>query len=115
MEPDDLEKILDAFPTLRLTLDTGHANIGDQRGRRLKELVSRFGKRIGHLHFSDNQGSVDDHLAVGQGTVTFSWLTEQLSALGYDDTLTLEVFDENRSMLVESRRRIERMMKKVSG
>ncbi len=110
VEPDDLAQIFNVVPALKLTLDTGHANIGDRRGRRLREMVSRFGKRIGHLHFSDNQGSVDDHLAVGQGTVNFSWLTGQLSALGYDDTITLEVFDENRSMLVESRKRIERMI-----
>jgi len=107
VEPDDFEEIFKAFPSLKLTLDTGHANIDDRRGRRLKGLVSRFGQRIGHLHFSDNKGKLDDHLAVGQGTVNFAELVRRLKGAGYDDTVTLEIFDENRRMLVVSRERIE--------
>jgi sugar phosphate isomerase/epimerase len=107
VEPDDFEEIFKAFPSLKLTLDTGHANIDDRRGRRLKGLVERFGRRIGHLHFSDNRGKLDDHLAVGQGTVNFEDLVGRLKAAGYNDTLTLEVFDANRKMLVDSRVRIE--------
>ena len=109
VEPEDFEEIFKAFPSLKLTLDTGHANIHDRRGRRLKELVNRFGPRIGHLHVSDNQGKRDDHLAVGQGTIKFADLVMRLKGVGYDDTFTLEVFDENRQMLVESRERIKAM------
>ena len=109
VEPDDFEEIFSIFPSMKLTLDTGHANIGDRRGRRLKELVNRFGQRIGHLHFSDNQGKLDDHLAVGQGTVRFADVVRRLKGAGYDDTVTLEVFDRNRQMLVESRERIKVM------
>ena len=109
VEPDDFEEIFTTFPSLKLTLDTGHANIHDRRGRRLKALVNRFGPRIGHLHVSDNQGKLDDHLAVGQGTVKFADLVMRLKGAGYDDTVTLEVFDENRQMLVESRERIKAM------
>jgi sugar phosphate isomerase/epimerase len=109
VEPEDFEEIFKTFPSLKLTLDTGHANIGDRRGRRLKGLVRRFGRRIGHLHFSDNQGRMDDHLAVGRGTVNFTDLVRRLKVVGYDDTVTLEVFDKNRKMLVESRDRIEAM------
>jgi len=109
VEPEDFEEIFKAFPSLKLTLDTGHANIHDRRGRRLKELVNRFGPRIGHLHVSDNQGKRDDHLAVGQGTIKFVDLVMRLRGVGYDDTVTLEVFDENRQMLVESRERIKAM------
>jgi sugar phosphate isomerase/epimerase len=109
VEPDDFEAIFKAFPSLKMTLDTGHAHIDDQRGRRLKSLVERFGARIAHLHFSDNRGRRDDHLAVGQGTVNFKGLVARLKAIGYDDTLTLEVFDTNRDMLVKSRERIRAM------
>lgn len=109
VEPDDFKEIFKTFPSLKLTLDTGHANIDDRRGRRLKKLVECFGKRIGHLHFSDNRGKQDDHLAVGQGTVKFGDLVRRLKGAGYDDTLTLEVFDPNRRMLVESRERIKAM------
>jgi len=106
VEPDDFEEIFGAFPALKMTLDTGHANIDDRRGRRLKSMVERFGRRIGHLHISDNQGRIDDHLAVGQGTINFTDLVRRLKKAGYDDTVTLEVFDPNRRMLVSSRERI---------
>ncbi len=106
VEPDDFREIFDTFPTLKMTLDTGHAHIDDRRGRRLKTLVDQFGSYIGHLHVSDNRGRVDDHLAVGQGTVNFADLVRRLKQAGYDDTVTLEVFDTDRGMLVASRERI---------
>jgi sugar phosphate isomerase/epimerase len=111
--PDDFEPIFGAFPSLKMTLDTGHANIDDRRGRRLKGLVERYGAKIGHLHVSDNRGRSDDHLAVGKGTVGFADLVRRLKAAGYDDTVTLEVFDENRQMLVDSRKRIQAMFSRT--
>jgi sugar phosphate isomerase/epimerase len=106
VEPNDFIEFFDAFPDLKMTLDTGHANIDDRRGRRLKALADQFGPRIGHLHISDNQGRVDDHLAVGQGSINFADLVRRLKKAGFDDTVTLEVFDTNRDMLVASRERI---------
>ena len=103
VEPDDLAEIFQVFPGLKLTLDTGHASIGDQKGGRLQQLVQRFGGRIGHLHFSDNQGRRDDHLAIGKGIINFPELVKSLKAADYDDTLTLEVFDPDRRLLVASR------------
>jgi sugar phosphate isomerase/epimerase len=109
VEPDDFEAIFRDFPSLRLTFDTGHANIDDRTGFRSIEFVERFGLRIGHLHFNDNFGARDDHLPVGRGTVKFSELIKSLKAINYDDTITLEVFDNNRQMLVESRDKIQKM------
>jgi len=43
---------------------------------------------------------------VGQGTVNFADLVSRLKSVGYDDTITLEVFDTDRRMLVQSRQRI---------
>ena len=109
VQPADLEEIFTAFPSLRLTLDTGHAHIDDRGEGRMLQLVERFADRIGHLHFNDNHGRRDEHLAVGQGTVDFAGLVRRLQAIGYDDTITLEVFDQDRRMLVDSRDRIKAM------
>jgi sugar phosphate isomerase/epimerase len=109
VEPAHFEEIFEMYPTLQMTLDTGHANIGAPAGSRLFELVKRFGNRLGHIHISDNLGKGDDHLAVGQGTVDFSALISRLVKLGYDDTITLEVFDQDRRMLTESREKIKRL------
>ena len=109
VEPDELEEIFKLFPTLKLTLDTGHANIDDQGKGRLMLLAEKFGKRIGHLHFSDNHGKRDDHLAIGEGIINFPGLVKTLKRVGYDDTITLEVFDKDRQKLVDSRERIKAM------
>jgi sugar phosphate isomerase/epimerase len=114
VEADDFKELFNAFPTLKMTLDTGHANIDDRRGRRLKTLVEQFGPTIGHIHVSDNRGRLDDHLAVGQGTINFGGLVRRLKALGYDDTVTLEVFDANRQMLVASREQIRALFDNAS-
>ncbi len=113
VEPADFEEIFEIHPSLQMTLDTGHANIGAPGGSRLLELVERFGNRLGHIHISDNLGRRDEHLAVGQGTVDFSTLITRLVELGYDDTITLEIFDQNRRMLTESREKIKRLFDTV--
>lgn len=95
------EKIFAMYPILQMTLDTGHADIGGPAGSRLFELVLRFGNRQGHTHISDN-------LAVGQGTVNVSALISRLVKFGYDDTVTLDIFDKDRRMLTDSRDKIKR-------
>ena len=109
VEPGEFEAIFKLFPTLKMTLDTGHANIAGERTNRLMRLVEQFGSQIGHLHFSDNLGKRDDHLAVGQGTVNFAELVQRLKEIGYDQTITLEIFDKDRQMLVRSRDLIKSM------
>ncbi len=109
VEPDEFAEIFKLFPSLRLTLDSGHANIGDQGQGRLMLLAERFGKSIGHLHFSDNHGKRDDHLAIGEGNINFFELVQSLKQTGYDDTLTLEVFDKDRQKLIDSRERLRAM------
>ncbi len=112
VEPSDFEDIFKMFPSLKLTLDTGHANIDDQNKDRLKHFVGLFNNRIGHLHFSDNNGKRDEHLAIGKGCVDFEKLVRDLKTIEYDDTLTLEVFDKDVSMLIKSRERIKKMLYK---
>ena len=101
--PDDMQELLDEFPDLILSLETGHAILGDPIGGRLLEFTARFDQRIGHLHFNDNLGTRDDHLAIGEGIIDFQGLLKKIRAAGYDDTVTLEVFDADRRKLVASR------------
>jgi len=110
VEPQFFEEIFSEFPSLTLTLDTGHANMGDPDGRRLGELLSRFGDRLGHIHVSDNLGIHDDHLPVGSGTIHFPELIRNIKKSGYDETITLEIFTDNRQSLVDSRERIKELL-----
>jgi sugar phosphate isomerase/epimerase len=51
---------------------------------------------------------------VGQGTVNFDELVQRLKVLGYDGTVTLEVFDNDRTRLVKSRERIKALFESDS-
>ena len=111
VEPDDFTEILKQFPKLKLTLDTGHANIGSRGGRRILDFIKQFGQRIGHLHISDNFGTRDDHVSLGAGTINFSKIAKALKKCGYDDTATLEIFSDDRRQLQESRDRFEAILR----
>ncbi|MDL2328880.1 sugar phosphate isomerase/epimerase [Desulfosarcina sp. OttesenSCG-928-A07] len=110
--PDDLAALLDPFPSLQMTLDTGHAHIGDKDGVQLGAMVKALGPRIHHIHVSDNNGERDAHLAVGQGTIGFDALVRDLKSIGYDDTITLEVFGDDPLMRVESRERLRALFER---
>lgn len=110
-EPDDFAEILQRFPKLKITLDTGHANIGSQSGQRIFGFIEQFGHRIGHLHVSDNFGQRDDHMPVGAGKIDFLKIVKALKKCGYDDTATLEIFSEDRRELQASRDRLDRLFK----
>jgi len=109
VEPDDFEVIFAAFPEMKLVLDTGHANIGDKSGHRVIEFIQRFGHRLGHLHVSDNNGRLDEHLPVGHGNIGFKAVARALKKIGYEDTLTLEIFAPDRTELITSRRKLEKI------
>jgi sugar phosphate isomerase/epimerase len=109
-EPEDFDPIFQAFPGLLLVLDTGHANIGDPTGKRIDHFISRFGDRLAHLHISDNGGRADEHLPLGYGNIGFRRVAGALRSVGYDQTVTLEIFDTDRSALVQSRLKLEKIL-----
>ena len=113
VNPEDFVGILERFPTLNLTLDTGHAHIGDAEEKRCLEFIQRFPGRIGHLHINDNFGREDSHLPVGAGTVDFRRIAKALRERGYNDTATLEVFSHDRDYLKISMEKISALFRSV--
>lgn len=109
IEPDDFSDALEQFPTLKLTLDTGHANIEDRGEERILGFINRFGNRIDHIHASDNLGREDNHLPIGTGTVDFPTIVSALKGIGYDNTITLEIFSRDRDYLSISRDKLAAM------
>jgi sugar phosphate isomerase/epimerase len=106
-EPEEFDEIFDRFPSLKLTLDTGHAHIEERSGQRAVDFIERFSGRIGHIHASDNLGREDSHLPVGTGSVDFHKIAHALKKIRYDDTLTLEIFSRDRDYLKISREKLE--------
>lgn len=113
VEPDDFIPIFSAFPHLQFVFDTGHAHMGDPGKHRGIRFIEQYGDRLGHVHVSDNLGQQDDHLPIGGGTIDFKAVARALSRAGYDGTITLEVFSENRSDLIKSRDRLRKMLTKA--
>ena len=107
--PEDFVEVLDKFPSLYLTLDTGHAHMADASDRMTLEFIEKFGHRIGHIHANDNFGTEDNHLPIGAGTIDFQAVVKALRAKGYDDTMTLEVFSKDRDYVKITRQKIEVM------
>jgi len=107
INPEEFVDILAKFPTANLLLDIAHAHIEDAGGKKCLRFIELFPGRIGHLHVSDNFGKEDQHLPIGAGIIDFSRVVKALKGIGYDDTITLEVFSRDRDYLKLSKKKVE--------
>jgi sugar phosphate isomerase/epimerase len=109
VEPEHFVPIFENFPSLKMTLDTGHAHMQGKGNKRALQFIERFGHRIDHIHANDNFGKEDNHLPIGAGTVDFPKITKALKKIDYDETITLEVFSRDRDYLRISREKLAAM------
>jgi sugar phosphate isomerase/epimerase len=98
-----LNGILAAVPALRFHLDVGHAFIGSNKFR---QLIGAFKDKLVHIHFSDNRTRGDDHMPIGAGNINWAEVVQVLKGLGYDATVTLEVFSNDPRYLAASREKL---------
>jgi sugar phosphate isomerase/epimerase len=112
VNPEEFVAILAKFPTVNLLLDIGHAHIEDAGGNKCLRFIDKFRGRIGHLHASDHFGKEDQHLPIGAGIIDFSKIVKAIKEIGYDDTITLEVFSRDRDYLKMSKKKMEEMFGK---
>jgi sugar phosphate isomerase/epimerase len=81
---DEIVKDLNAH----ITLDVGHAY---NMKFSVKEMLRS--PRIKHIHLSDNDGTFDNHNAIGSASIDFKSLFNELKRIGYDGILVVEVND----------------------
>lgn len=106
----ELERVLAEVEGLGFHYDAAHAYlVGGME--ELKRFFERFRGRMRHMHFSDNKGAADDHLALGDGRIDWRWTLELLRESGYDGTLTLEVFSGDKALLMRSKKRLEELLR----
>jgi sugar phosphate isomerase/epimerase len=104
-----LSELLDPLPELGLHLDIGHANLRVDRNT-TGDLLIAYGSRLRHVHLHDNKGgSADLHLPLGAGTIEVAHYIQMLQTLGYDGTITLEVFSHDRQLFAYSRDVLQRI------
>jgi len=110
-KPEEFKPIFKDFKKMKLTLDTGHANI---TGKHIPlKFIKMFGKRIGHVHLADNSGSENGHLPLGCGNIDFKKIFSALKKTEYNDTMTLEVFPKDRDYLIFSLKKAKELWKKA--
>jgi sugar phosphate isomerase/epimerase len=87
---DELKQVFAAVPSshLGLALDIGHANLLPGG---VGPWIAAFPEKIFHLHLHDNDGVLDQHLPIGEGSVNFTKVFKQLNSIGFTGTSTLEV------------------------
>jgi sugar phosphate isomerase/epimerase len=78
---------LESIRGLGITLDVGHANMA---GISLRDAVLQLEQRLRHIHAHDNDGSADQHLPVGAGTVDWAGLMPALAQIGYAGVIEFE-------------------------
>jgi len=89
------KRILKELPGLKIHLDFGHGNIGEENGM---VFCREFPKEIAHVHFSDNRGTGDHHMPLGVGSIDWKGAIKALKSIGYKEGITLEVFSYDPSV-----------------
>jgi sugar phosphate isomerase/epimerase len=87
---DELRQVFTAIPSpyLGLALDIGHAHLLPEG---VDAWLDAFPENIMHLHLHDNDGVLDQHLPIGEGSIPYPAILDRLHAIGFTGTGTLEV------------------------
>lgn len=80
-------------PQVRFCLDVGHHRLYSQTD--LKDWIGQLGPFLGMLHLHDNHGHLDDHLALGKGSIDFQGFFASLKEGGLQPLITLEPHQED--------------------
>ena len=88
---DEFKYIIDNVATLFVHLDIPHAFTSGGMASVI-DYINTFRDKIIHIHWHDNHGQKDEHLPIGDGFIDHQEAVNALKDIGYDGTITLEVF-----------------------
>jgi sugar phosphate isomerase/epimerase len=88
---DEFKYIIDNVDMLFVHLDIPHAFTSGGIASVI-DYINTFRDKIIHIHWHDNHGQKDEHLPIGDGFIDHQEAVKALKAIGYDRTITLEVF-----------------------
>ncbi len=87
----EFKYIIDNVNALFVHLDIPHAFTSGGMASVI-EYINTFRDKIIHVHWHDNHGQKDEHLPIGEGFIDHQTAVKALKDIGYDRTITLEVF-----------------------
>lgn len=105
----NISTVLNSVHGLLLNLDIGHANL---YGKRPHDLIKALHEKIVHVHLHDNNGDMDLHLPMGQGSIDWEKTISMLKKY-YDGTITLEIFSEDKNQVLKSKERLRRLWNRL--
>jgi len=88
---DEFKYIIDNVATLFVHLDIPHAFTSGGMAA-VVDYINTFKDKIIHIHWHDNHGKRDEHLPIGEVFIDHQKAVKALKDIGYDGTITLEVF-----------------------
>ena len=115
---DVILDVVARFPEDRVgvCIDVGHAHIQET----VQRAVRAAGKRLIHVHASDNLGEKDDHFVPGRGSIPWDRTIAALREVGFEGPFTIELRDYTRGedplyrdfeqMLAETRSAVDRIL-----
>lgn len=92
-EPNMMADLIDGLddPRIRMCLDVGHAHVFTECGYDVYQWIEILGKRIGHFHMHNNDGTADTHQSMEHGTLNMARVMETIKKYCTDDvTFTIE-------------------------
>jgi sugar phosphate isomerase/epimerase len=69
-----------------ITMDLGHANLEGH----MQSFFDRLADKIMHIHASDNDGSDDQHLGIGEGKIDYYWFKQMVNKMRYEKWVVVE-------------------------
>lgn len=86
--PEEFGRLLDgAGDGICVCLDTGHTTLGHH----WDQFSALAEGRLAHVHAHDHGGTYDDHRPPGEGIIAWDRIAQQLSRLGFDRWVMLEL------------------------
>ncbi|MCX6814580.1 MAG: sugar phosphate isomerase/epimerase [Candidatus Aenigmarchaeota archaeon] len=104
----DVKHIIDRVRGLGFHLDVGHAYIqGGMKG--VMDYIRVLSPKLWHVHMHDNHGYEDEHLPIGSGKIQFGKIVSALKKIGYDKTITPEVFGKTPGSAQRSMKKLKKL------
>jgi len=90
-----------------LCLDVGHA-VAEHDTDRTVRFLKANAEGLSHLHVHDVRRRGDSHIPIGSGEVDYAAVGAALSRVGFDGTVTVEVFTDDAALIADSASRFAR-------
>lgn len=88
---DDFELFEEEMrPPMNYVLDIAHAHLQEEEYL----FIEKFGPKIKHVHVSDNMGSLDQHLPIGEGNIDWGRVIDSLDDAGFDGWIVIESYEK---------------------